>query len=417
MRDHITADQTGPPAVFAKSTSTTHLPMPHTPAGGRLYYPYVDSIRGIAILMVVSFHAFSFTPQTDTQETAMLFLQSLSLGVPLFFVLSGFLISQIVFLQQERFPVKAFAVRRFARIAPPFVASIALYLLLNGSIFNNPLQAGSLVLQNLLTLPNFLGDVRMINPVSWSLFVEIHFYILFPLLFFLFRPLCMKHAGWSTIWVMAIISITFRAWAWNLPIETVADRFFLINRFPNALDYFCWGILYSLLLTENHLSSMYRRADYLTLSGLLLLLGVVGYFTMALSISGAPTHLSRWWLHESVRLGVSAAGFLMLFTTHLSGHGVAFRLFGNKALRYIGIISYEWFLIHLAIIPRVRFHLLEFMGVATDFPNPGGNSTTELMAYLLAIIAGIVVSFIAATMLHKWFSVPLMNLMRKRKHV
>jgi peptidoglycan/LPS O-acetylase OafA/YrhL len=368
--------------------------------------------------MVVVFHAFSFAPQTGNQKVAMLLLQSLSLGVPLFFILSGFLISQIIFLQQGRFSVTSYTIRRIARIAPAFLASILLYLVLSGSILQDPLKAGSLVVQNLLSLPNFLQNVRMINPVSWSLFVEIHFYILFPCLFFLFRKSLPHSAGWATILAMVGVSVICRALAWNLPAETLADRFFLINRFPGAMDYFCWGILYSLFLKDHQTSTFHRKADYFTLTGLALMLSLLVYFTIVLTMTGEPSHFSRWWIHESVRLGISVAAFLMLFTTHLSGHGLAYRLFGSKTLRYIGIVSYEWFLIHLAIIPRVRFRLLDWMNAATEFPSPLGNSSTaEFVLYLITTAVGVVVSFIAAAALHRWFSVPSMNLMRRQKPV
>lgn len=388
---------------------STHLSV------NRLYYPHVDSIRGIAILMVVAFHAFSFTPCTKLQEASMRFLQALSLGVPLFFILSGFLISQIVFRQQHDFSFSSYAIRRFARIAPAFLASIFLYLLLDGTLIHKPWDSLVLTFQNILTLPNLLQSIRTINPVSWSLLVEIHFYVYFPLLFFFCRRWLPHRAEWVAILTMAIISTLCRAYAWNLPSDTAGNTFFLINRFPNAMDYFCWGLLYSIFLSRNPAFLTHRKADYCTLSGVILLLCVVIYFTVILTVTGEQTHLGRWWIHESIRLGIGVAGLLMLCTTHLSGHGVAFRLFGNKALRYIGLVSYEWFLIHLAIIPRVRFHLLGFMHAATQFPDPRhAPSTFGLLIFVISSAVGILVSFIAAALLYKWFSVPLMNVMRRR---
>jgi hypothetical protein len=58
--------------------------------------------------------------------------------------------------------------------------------------------------------------------------------------------------------------------------------------------------------------------------------------------------LSEWWIHEPLRIVIGFASFLMLFASHLSGHGLARLLFCGPILNRIGIVSYEWFLIHLA---------------------------------------------------------------------
>jgi peptidoglycan/LPS O-acetylase OafA/YrhL len=223
------------------------------------HFPFLDSIRGVAILMVVAFHAFSFVPASPTQETIKQFLQALSLGVPLFFVLSGFLISRIVFSEGDQFDACRFGIRRFARIYPPFIASLFLYVALIPK--SGIPEMTWTVIGNLLTLPNFTTLIRPINPVSWSLFVEIHFYIFFPLLYRLFARMDRARAPLLTLATMLGVSLLFRILAWQEPVETAGERFFLINRFPNSMDYFCWGILYSSFLSKYGVSLNKPPAD------------------------------------------------------------------------------------------------------------------------------------------------------------
>ncbi|WP_263356348.1 acyltransferase family protein [Acidicapsa ligni] len=124
----------------------------------------LDLLRTLAITSVFLAHGVSA-------------LDSLSVGVDLFFVLSGFLIGRIYFRQQRSgdFKLWGFWVARWWRTLPPYIAALGLFVLAERWIPGNPVEWYYLFfLQTILGLKGF-------GP-SWSLCVEEHFYLALPLL-------------------------------------------------------------------------------------------------------------------------------------------------------------------------------------------------------------------------------------------
>jgi peptidoglycan/LPS O-acetylase OafA/YrhL len=136
----------------------------------------LDVLRGVAILLVIGFHL----------NCGSVFRAG-TVGVDLFFVLSGFLISGLLFADYQRFGairLKRFWVRRAFKILPPvyFFLSVLFVLLRNRQMF--PLRgfiASAAFCFNYFEVRGPLGH-------TWSLSVEEHFYLLLPLLlWFLIR--------------------------------------------------------------------------------------------------------------------------------------------------------------------------------------------------------------------------------------
>src|SRR6266498_2506488 len=94
----------------------------------------IDGLRGIAILLVALFH-FHLIPGIDGGFV----------GVDIFFVISGYLISTIIWRQLEegRFTLGAFYLRRFRRLAPAFIC-VQLLLIAFGYLFLLPSEITSL---------------------------------------------------------------------------------------------------------------------------------------------------------------------------------------------------------------------------------------------------------------------------------
>lgn len=156
---------------------------PTTPA----YYPALDGLRGIAILLVVAYHNFGFINYFFFGW----------LGVDLFFVLSGFLITDILLRAREGGPfLKSFLARRFLRIFPLYflflgMAFLVLPLLSPDSL--HPYYAANwywfpLYLQNVLFIlhPPPYGAMSLNH--LWSLAVEEQYYLLWPLVLMAVRP-------------------------------------------------------------------------------------------------------------------------------------------------------------------------------------------------------------------------------------
>jgi peptidoglycan/LPS O-acetylase OafA/YrhL len=140
----------------------------------------LDCLRGVAILLVICRHTILFrAPGWDA-----LLVQFGWAGVDLFFVLSGFLISGLLFSEyQQNNSIRfgRFAIRRALKIYPAFYALVLLTLSIR-LMYHTPVPI----------LAPFLHDVFFLQSYSpgtyghfWSLSVEEHFYILLPLLMYL----------------------------------------------------------------------------------------------------------------------------------------------------------------------------------------------------------------------------------------
>ena len=148
------------------------------------YRPEVDGLRAFAIIPVVLFHAgFSF-------------FDNGYLGVDIFFVISGYLITTLIATQinNKSFSIKAFFERRARRLLPAlflvmFISIPAAFLLLQPDELENfgqSLVATSLFSNNILlilTSSDYWSIESEFKPLlhTWSLSVEEQFYLLFPL--------------------------------------------------------------------------------------------------------------------------------------------------------------------------------------------------------------------------------------------
>jgi peptidoglycan/LPS O-acetylase OafA/YrhL len=154
------------------------------------YRPEIDGLRAVAVLPVVFYHA-------DVTGFPGGYI-----GVDVFFVISGFLITQLIWpeCEQGRFSIVRFYERRARRILPALFAVtafswiVAYYLFLNSDLldFSNSLIATMAFLSNVFF---FLGDLKYfadaeeVKPLlhTWSLAIEEQFYILYPLLLLVVR--------------------------------------------------------------------------------------------------------------------------------------------------------------------------------------------------------------------------------------
>ena len=144
----------------------------------------INGLRAIAVLSVVFYHA-------DIE-----FFKGGWLGVDVFFVISGYLISNVILseLNEDKFSFESFYLRRIKRIFPGlfFVLTLTIpfaYFLLSPKAMNEYLES---LLATILFYSNFhfqnldfyISESTKVMPLihSWSLAIEEQFYILFPLL-------------------------------------------------------------------------------------------------------------------------------------------------------------------------------------------------------------------------------------------
>ncbi len=151
------------------------------------YRPDIDGLRAVAVLLVVNFHAF---PQA---------LPGGFIGVDIFFVISGFLITGILIreLDQQRFSLTAFYARRIRRIFPALIVVLfaalvlgwlwmlpAAYAQLSADVFASAAFLSNIVL---LLQSGYFDVASARKPLLhlWSLGIEEQFYLAWPLILML----------------------------------------------------------------------------------------------------------------------------------------------------------------------------------------------------------------------------------------
>lgn len=176
------------------------------------YRPDIDGLRALAVLLVVGFHAF---PQQ---------LKGGFIGVDIFFVISGFLISKILFvsfIQNKNFSLVKFYSRRINRIFPSLIImlvacfSLGWFVLLPDEYrqLNKHIMGGASFIANLLLWKEngYFDNAAVTKPLLhlWSLGIEEQFYLLWPLLIWI----ALK---WRFNLIFTILSVIFLSFLLNI---------------------------------------------------------------------------------------------------------------------------------------------------------------------------------------------------------
>jgi len=162
------------------------------------YFPEIDGLRFIAIFSVICFHLYAQTRKVSSQLPPFLdiIVSHGDRGVRLFFSISGFILALPFSAQfngtSRKISLRQYFLRRLSRLEPPYLlcllATSAMILTYKHERFGDLLPhllASSVYLHNVI-----YGMISTVNPVSWSLEVEIQFYCAMPTLAFIFalRP-------------------------------------------------------------------------------------------------------------------------------------------------------------------------------------------------------------------------------------
>jgi peptidoglycan/LPS O-acetylase OafA/YrhL len=204
------------------------------------WIPEIDGLRFVAITATLLVHILGetyfrggYTFRDQNRENVLTFVDHGDRGVLLFFAISGFILAQ-PFLRQrllhgQPVSIKAYLRRRLTRLEPPYILSLLLY---SSAIAISQHRFWSLIpplLAHIVYMRNFL-PVEFLNFVTWSLEVEVQFYILAPLLGLLYaiRPTTVRR---GVMIVMIFASILIRTnlqgkITWNLPGQL---QFFLVG--------------------------------------------------------------------------------------------------------------------------------------------------------------------------------------------
>jgi peptidoglycan/LPS O-acetylase OafA/YrhL len=308
--------------------------------------PELDGLRGIAILLVLTWHftgMLADSSQGAIQYLAWRFLIFGQSGVDLFFVLSGFLIVGIL-IDNRGSPnyFKTFYMRRMLRILPPYLILVTGFWLcvvtLDGRLayyFDRQLPLWSLLTftQNwAMASLNSFGSMSI--GATWSLAIEEQFYLVAPALI-LWLP-----RRWlpTTLIAIGAASIVARSACFYFhPEKFTAPYVGTIFR----LDGLCAGGLIAIAYRDKAMWATIQARRTLLLGAFCALIAIIPLYTWFLRSSFAlPVLLHFGHTYLALLYGISLTGILM-------GSGTpAMAWLRTKSLGAIGRISYSLYLFH-----------------------------------------------------------------------
>ncbi|MBX5056656.1 acyltransferase [Rhizobium lentis] len=322
------------------------------------YRPDIDGLRAIAIISVVVFHAFP-----DLAPGGFV-------GVDIFFVISGYLISKIILKQTANgaFSFLEFYGRRIRRIFPALIIVLLATLAAGNTLLLKPeidqltkhIVASTFFAQNFLLLSEagYFDRASDMKPLLhlWSLSVEEQFYILFPILIVSLNAPRLRVG--IPVFILAFAIASYR-WGHQILKTSPEDAFYL----PYLR---AWELLAGAVLTATEgrikrILSLHRGLPHiLSLIGL----GIILHVIYALnSTSPFPGRAAFWPVFGTVCIIAAGAGNI-----------VNRRLLSSRPFVWTGLISYPLYLWHWPILSYLRI-------VVGNTPP----STTRLIAVAISI--------------------------------
>lgn len=294
----------------------------------------LDGIRAAAAMLVFASHAFASAPVPG------------SLGVTVFFFLSGFLITTLLRREHEAsgsVSLRRFYLRRVCRIFPPLYFML-IAMLLFAMVMHATADLGTMaVFAQFLHLTNYLivtsgADAGLLpyTSVLWSLAVEEHFYVIFPMLFLYLSSRMALHRVAAVLAGLCLLVLAWRA-ALALDPAIANDYFYYATdtRFDSLLFGCIMGVWWNPVLDVGPAAAMSPsfNAKAILLLAVALLLGTLLYRaplfqkTLRYSLQGIALFPMFW-------LAVRYPGWL------------AFRWLNWKPVRSLGSVSYSFYLAH-----------------------------------------------------------------------
>jgi peptidoglycan/LPS O-acetylase OafA/YrhL len=304
-----------------------------------IYRPDIDGLRAIAILLVLIYHG------------GLSLFPSGFIGVDVFFVISGFLITSIIneSLNNQRFSFIDFYNRRLWRLQPVFVClllvttlfSILLFLPDDLLLFSRSARKTSLFISNLFfnkTTTGYFSPETQQLPLlhTWSLSIEWQCYLLLPIVMYGLHRLFSKRNILLAVAILTLLSfiITLRSSS-DLPVQTY-------YQFSSRMFEFLIGACIALLPVNRIALPSY----VVTTAGTIALLAIIYIGSLNHLLSGYPD-----WYALTV---CAATGVLIAMGSSHPRHFLV-RWLSFKPLVGIGVLSYSLYIWHWAVFAFLRY--------------------------------------------------------------
>ena len=304
------------------------------------YRPEIDGLRAISVVGVILFHAGLGFPGGFV-------------GVDVFFVISGFLITSIIYyeLEKDEFLISKFWVRRIRRILPAaFATTIAVLAFAFFWVDSNTLvdigwasASQSVMLANVYFWKDagYFSAAAETKPLlhMWSLAVEEQFYLFFPMLFSLVFRLSKTYVPLIFIGLF-FLSLTLNLVAIGLyPSAT----FFLLP--TRAWELFAGAIV---AIFFHRFSWSVVVSEFLAIAGLAMILVAMLCYDKSTPFPGF-----------AALLPVTGTA-VFISSTAISSQSLGARLLKTPFLVYLGKISYSWYLVHWPILVFANLAVFDY---------------------------------------------------------
>jgi peptidoglycan/LPS O-acetylase OafA/YrhL len=418
-------------------------PPPESKPRGGAHFPCLDAYRGIGMTMVLLNHAAYATGfmgrQTTAGEVFAPLIARLDLSVPMFFVMSGFLLYRPFAgaTLRDRPPMSSrlFYRRRVLRIFPAYVVALVGI----GLVFGLPIVSVKGWIGNLFLLPAFGFPVEACNDAgvchvaygitqAWSIGIEATFYLLLPLYAAFVGRLAVRRSGAGRVVVLLaglavlyLVGTAFRAYV-VLATPSWAEQSLLW--LPMFLDFFAVGMALAVISAAASQSHAVPRVFawlgdhpnvcWLIALGIFLAVTRMGYPDKPFglhSTDGSSDYLPRQFAY-----GIASAVWLAPAIFGDQSVGVLRRMLRVRPLVYLGAISLSFYLWHLVIIDKVKeWTVPDYAHLKELAANPPPGNTLASIAtfqgnYVKVVVIAWTLSFLIASVLFRFVETPFVRL-------
>jgi len=286
--------------------------------------PALDGLRAVSVMVVIFYHAGLPLPAR--------------LGVSMFFVISGFLITWLLLKEFEvsgTIDLRGFYIRRTLRIFPAYYLFLAVSLTVDQ--LTGDLRSMDAILPALTYLMNYYNAVNDHPSISiahaWSLAIEEQFYLLWPFLLLLIGP---GRRRVIAICLAVFISVVI-CWRSFVYLETHLGAAWIYNAFDTRADNLAIGCLLAVLATNGGIDKLVQRISSIAIAPLVTLLALVAWTEFA----GLGLRYTIGLTLEPLLLAL-----IMLQLIVMSAKA-PWSAIEYAPLRYIGKISYGMYLYHV----------------------------------------------------------------------
>jgi len=337
---------------------------------GRDRVPALTGVRALAAILVLATHA-AYTTGKYTHGYLGVVYSRMEIGVPIFFVLSGFLLFgpwvRAAVAGTAAPSLSRYARHRVRRIMPAYAVTVlAAYLIYHfRDAGPNPGHSVNGLLRN-LTLTQIYTDSYLYSHLHqgltqmWSLAVEVAFYLALPALAYLLLVLLCRRRWRPGLLLVGLAGLALISPAWMVLVhetEILPDGASLW--LPGYLAWFIGGMMLTVL------AAMGVRGYWF----IAIPLATVCYFIAATPIAGEPTTSPTGLAQAVVKIAFYAViATLVVAPLALGDRGCYTRLLASRPMVWLGEISYEIFLVHLIVMELAMVEILHWRVYTGSMP-------------------------------------------------